>query len=344
MRIVSPFLGALLMFGSLAACGSDDKVLDPDETGDGDGDSKQGDGDGDTGDGDTGDGDGGDTGDGDDGAGDGDGDGAPTTVAKDADCDLNGIWAARQVTESTALGIAPQFASNWYYLEFAQDGENVVVKKHFDCGIQVRGTVTVVLTRETGEALMQHNVQTGRKGTMKKVNGKCEFTMERFWSIRGADEAKYRPTGSEASGTVAALKTSNPLPSKANTDGAEDWDQDGTLGVAWQVTGAASGTRNTVQRDWTEWFSDSEFSITPAKDWTSDVVTRAKFDNEENVLAPNEGLLTELSKPNSGAKHTLTLQFLGRDKSDARAKGVIKSEDFDTCLAIQGKLPAPNKL
>ncbi len=346
MRIVSPFLAALLLLGSLPACGSDDKVLDPDEDTDAGGSGK-GDGDGDQGDGDSDDGTGdGDTGDGDTGDGDtGDGDDEPTTVAKDADCDLNGVWAARQVAVSTALGIAPQYASSWYYYEFAQDGEDVVVKKHFDCGVHVKGSVTVVTSRATTEALMKRNLQAGRrKGTMKKVNGKCEFHLERFWSIRGANEAKYRPTGAATSEAISALKVSNPLPTKNNTDGAEDWENDGQLGVAWQVTGIASGTRNSVQRDWTEWFTDSEFTITPATDWTSDIVTRARFDNEENVLAPTEGLLTELSQPNVSAKHTLTLRFLGRTKSDARAKELLKADDFDTCKAFQSALPVVDKL
>src|SRR6185295_17485430 len=89
--------------------------------------------------------------------------GPVTHTAKDPDCDLNGVWAARQITVSQALFVQ-QFANNWYYLEFSQDGEQVVVSKHMDCGIFVRSIVAQVeLTPATTKALIPHNRQVGRK-------------------------------------------------------------------------------------------------------------------------------------------------------------------------------------
>jgi hypothetical protein len=355
-----------LVFGlslplALSACGGD-KVLQPDDVQDAGSDASQGPGDGDShGDGD---GDGHPSND----AGGGDGDGVATRdagpgggdgdiefgTAKDADCDLNGIWIGRQVTRSEAL-LQGQFASTWYYLEFAQDGENVVVKKHFDCGIEVHGTVTVVISPQTRDALMVHNLQKGRKGTMSKQGSGCAFTLERFWSVRGASESKFVPTGAEAAKDIADVASDNPLPKCTSQtgctgseqpvpSGAEDWDHNGKLGVAWSVTGAVTGARESVQRDWTEWFSDAEHAITPAQNWTDDLVVRAKFNNEEHVLSADNGLVAQLSTADGSAKHTVTLRFLGRDTNDPRVKALVKAKDSDTCVAIQAAIPAANSL
>lgn len=264
-------------------------------------------------------------------------------IAKDADCDLNGLWIARQVTLSRAVG-APQYASTWYYLELSQDGESVAVTRHFDCGIEVKGTVSVKLIPATVKAFIAHNAQAGRKGSMSKRQGQCSFTMERFWSVRGADEARFRPTGKEATQDIAQVAANNPLPTESNTDGAIDWENDGFLGAAWQVTGIVSGTRNTAQRDWTEWFTDSSHTITPSKDWTSDLVARVRFNNEENVLHASNPTVSSGGTSDASAQHLLTLHFLGRSTEDARAKAITKSDPFATCLAIQAALPTANSL
>jgi hypothetical protein len=109
-------------------------------------------------------------------------------VPNDPECDFSGIWIAKQVTVSEALSL-PQSSNNWYYLEFEQTGTDVRVSKHFDCGIEVRGSATVTLTRQTTEELITHNVQTGRTGTVTKQGSTCSLQIARFWSIRGADEA-----------------------------------------------------------------------------------------------------------------------------------------------------------
>lgn len=265
------------------------------------------------------------------------------SVAKDADCDLNGVWAARQVTLSRAVG-APQYASTWYYLELSQDGEEVAVKRHFDCGIEVKGTVSVKLTPATLTAFIAHNSQVGRKGTMSKRAEECAFTMERFWSVRGADEARFRPTAKQVAQDIAQVAASNPLPTQGDTDGAIDWEGDGQLGAAWQVTGIVSGTRNTVQRDWTEWFTDASHQIAPSEDWTSELVARVRFNNEENVLHASNPTVSSGGASDASAQHLLTLRFLGRSSDDRRAKQLIKADQLETCLAIQAALPPADEL
>ncbi len=337
MRWMSLASMGLVVCLSAFGCGSEDKVLQPDGNTSGDG-------------GGTGSTNGTDSGTANDGStgssqGDGDGGGGGNTggTPSDAACDMNGIWVGRQITQSEAEVIGSQFANNWYYLEFRQDGDDVVVTKHFDCGIEVQSpSLSVEIKPATAKALMQHNLQAGRKGTLKKGTGTvCDFQMERFWSVRGAKEGKYVPSPRNSSQTIAEVSKSNPLPDKDNTTGAEDWDGDGKLGVAWEVLG---GTRNTVQRDWTRYFSDATHPFPAGTDFTKDIRVRAEFSNEENVLDPTSGLLARGAMPNATAKHNLTLRFLGRSKSDSRAQALLKADDYATCRAIQAALPAQDGL
>lgn len=263
--------------------------------------------------------------------------------AKEADCDLNGVWIGRQSTEAEAL-LAKQIANNWYYLELTQNGEDVEVTAHKDCGIQVFGSVTVQLTPATTRALAAHNSQVGRKGkVVKQADGTCSFEMETFWSVRGVTENQYLPTPRTRDVTVAQLKSELPLPAKGAA-GVEDWDGDGQPGTAWQISGIAQGVRHSAQRDRTTWFSAPGYTISANKTF-SDLLVRASFDVEELVYeakAPDGSespTLRVTAIPNASAPHSLALRLLGRDRAAAMASGVIKSDDFDTCLAIQGALP-----
>ena len=262
-------------------------------------------------------------------------------AAADPMCDFTGIWIAKQATISVAEGIAiPATSNNWYYLEFKQSGTDVEVAKHYDCGIEVTGSVTVSVNRKTLEALLSHNVQTGRKATLVKEGANCKFESARFWSIRGGDEMRFIPNPTRDSDeSIDQVAMKNPLPTAQAQDGAVDWEMDGTLGVAFQASGILSGTRNSVQRDWTKWFTEPGFEIAASADWTNELKIRADFDNEENIIAA-DGLLGAGSTPQPGAKNTLRLRFLGRDAADPRVGEIVKSTQVDTCFAIQDALPA----
>jgi hypothetical protein len=266
-----------------------------------------------------------------------------TSGASDPECDFNGIWMAKQMTVSEALGL-PQTSNNWYYLELKQSGDAAEVSKHFDCGIEVRGSATVTLSKPTLTASITHNLQAGRKISVARSGASCSFEAARFWSIRGADELRFLPgepnPGRDFPDDIAAVATAKPLPTAQMTDGAIDIDMDGKLGIAFQVTGIVMGTRNSVQRDWTRWFTEPGYEIAASADWATDLEIRADFDNEESIIDPTSGLLVSNSAPSGSAKHVLILRFLGRDASDARAAAVIKPDDVDTCYAIQDALPA----
>jgi hypothetical protein len=281
-------------------------------------------------------------------------DAGPTAVAKDPDCDLNGIWAVRQVAVTTALG-APQYQNAWSYVEIVHDGSDFMIAKQFECGGEVMGTIHVTLTADTTRSLMDHNHQAGRRGTMQKGgDGSCAFTLETFWGLRGAVEASYVPAdGRNTTGTLSELQSDRPLPTAAAPTGAEDWDMDGFLGVALNASGAVTGTRHSVQRDWSRAFSDAEYLITPSVDWNEDIVVRQQAEAEDSVFAtePAGNLLLAAGTVSdaNNVNNRMTLRFLGRTAADARVAALpVTGTDpvsdpagtLATCFAIQDALPA----
>jgi len=264
-----------------------------------------------------------------------------TTLPTPPLCDLSGVWIGRQNTESLALSL-PQYANNWYYYELTQRGELLEVVRHFDCGIEVRGTVRVMLAPDTTRALMAHNLQVGRKGKVSALSdGTCSLSIEHFWSVRGLNEPSYVPTPRNSSMTLPEVQAAKPLPTAAMPELTEDWDGDMKPGITWFVNGIVSGERNTVQRDWTRYFSAPGYTIGASADF-ADLVVRAEFSNEEVVF--NAQGLNQLSMPNAAAEHTLTLRFLGRTKSDPRAAALYGADDFETCANVRKALPSTQAL
>jgi hypothetical protein len=285
------------------------------------------------------------------GADDGGRDGSdadPSTPS--ADCNLTGIWFTRIVTVTQALSL-PQYATAWGYLEIDQPPgrADFTVTKGFDCGTEVHGSVTVTLLPNTLEAHMKHNSQAGRKGTMKKhPAGHCVVSTEPFWVLLGAAE-RFLPARN-ADEEIEPVAARLPLPTIDRPEGAEDWDGDGKLGVSWQVSGVIQGTRSTVQRQWTRWFSNEQYAVAPSMDW-NDIVVRVDFDKDEAVFDPTSGPLVSpsFSVRTPETPNRSLLRFLGRDKTDARGAVVLGTDPTGdtaatvaTCHAIQDMLPAPD--
>ena len=283
------------------------------------------------------------------GSGGSSGAGGSSTLTASEDCNMSGIWAGHQVVQALALNL-PQHANSWYYFEISQPQGSVdwTVTKHFDCGQEIRGTVLVVLPPETLKVHLVHNHQTGRKGKMgKNAAGQCEFSAERFWQIWGAPD-RFLPARNAVE-EMSSVSMRLPLPTRAAPEGAEDWDNDGKLGVAYQATGLVSGTRNSVQRSWLQWFSNDQHTIIPASDWTQ-IVARSDFDGEESTFDPESGPLatSSTSDRRPEAPNRVTLKFLGKNASDPRVGQLIRGIDpeadiqaaLQTCQAIQQALPA----
>jgi hypothetical protein len=158
--------------------------------------------------------------------------------------------------------------------------------------------------------------------------------------VRGVNECKYLPKPRNQQLSIQQVSKAMPLPPKNEPQLTQDWDQDGHPGIKWNVSGIATGKRHSAQRDWTRWFSANDYDIQAKEDWDEDLLLRAEFSNEEVIYEADNPTLEQLSTPDATAKHTLTLRFLGRSSDDARAKAIVKDDDFQTCLAIQKALPA----
>jgi hypothetical protein len=257
---------------------------------------------------------------------------------------MSGLWMVKQLTRSEALGLG-QFANYYYFFELAQDGEEVTVVSQMDCDIRVEGSVSVTINEATRRSLMAHNSQRGRRATMRRQDDThCALAFERFWSVRGADEARFTPMPRSSKETVAEVRARLPLPTGQARSGAEDWEDDGQLGIAWQINGIASGTRNTVQRDYTEWFTDQTHTVKPALDFKTPLVLRSSFDNDENVINATSGLVGSLAVADQRAEHRVAWSFLGRTASDARARAVLDDDPLVTCDHIVSALPYENGL
>lgn len=280
-------------------------------------------------------------------------DGYRPPTPQDPDCDLNGIWIAQQISVATAIGAA-QYGNVWHYLEFEQNGVDVRIAKQFDCGGAVKGTLNVTFRDATTRSVMTHNRQMGRRGTMKKnASGGCDVAFERFWGVRGAVEANFIPSGGRNSmADMTQVQAERPLPKPMTPAGAEDWDGDTFMGIGWDVAGAVTGRRHSVQRDWSSWFTDATYPVTAALNWTTDIVLRAEVDLEDSVFATepaNNFLLASVATSDiRNVNNRLVMRFLGRNASDPRLRAVpITGTDpvadpataLATCLAIQAALP-----
>jgi len=259
-------------------------------------------------------------------------------IASSPECDLNGYWAGRLTTLSNALG-SDQVANNWYWMQIAQHGDSVEVIDHYDCGVEVQGlTVSahVELPRATMEKIAARNRQVGRKGTLKRDGDSCELSMERFWSVRGADPDTYLPDGRASTMTLEQAQAANALPSEDNSSGAEDWNGSdyAGLGLGWVISGIVNGTRWSVQRDWNEWFSSSEHPVA-AGDTDTQLSAGVRFTNEESVISidpPTSGLLKTAGEPlMNDVRNQITLKRLG----EAQAAELRDLPVGERCLQVQ---------
>ena len=273
--------------------------------------------------------------------------GAPG-AAQDPDCDLNGIWVARMLTVTQALGLE-QCASLYYYLEFRQDGPNVEIVNHMNCGIEAIGSARASFSTATRKALLASNSQVGRKGTFQKgADGTCELNMESFWSVIGADEAMFTPMPRNSMQTLQEVQSWKPLPMLPEDPGVVDFEGDNNPGVAFVVTeGPVNGRRHGDQRNVQRWITNDRYKITPALDWTSDIEARAEYLGEEYALAADDPFLTALAAPVPASPAArITLRFLGRSAADPRVAPIVVGSDpadadtaMMTCTNVMTALP-----
>jgi hypothetical protein len=248
---------------------------------------------------------------------------------------MNGVWIARQTTFSRdSVFNAIQTASSWSYYEISQSGRNVTVTAAMSCGIQVSGSAQVTISRAGTAALAKHTEEAGRRGLFYKEGDHCVFSLERHYQVRGCASAVYLPASVSTNPDLDAILPA--LPTAQAPSGAEDWDGDGSPGIAFIV--ASMGTRNAVQRDWNEMASDTTYKVALG---STEFVVAESFDDRDSIMATSGfgALLQAGAVPAAGLRHRAKFRRLGLTPSDAAVKAIHAAADVDTCYNIQDALP-----
>lgn len=268
------------------------------------------------------------------GGADGSGDAAGTDP-----CDLTGLWAVKgSFYARDSLFSSSQLSNNWFFLELEDDGENVRIVDGWDCGIRVEGAASVTITEETTEALRQRNSQVGRSGVAVLDGDTCRIEFERWFWVRGG-QTSLLPDDFSAyhdDDALARLQDERPLPTRDDLTNAEDTENDGQPGMAYQVGGAATGARHVVQRDWNQYATTADRVVRPA-DLADSFVVGADFDVREELLATTGcgalgcGLIEAGSSADPAAPHCA--RFVRVDPSFA------EESPIDTCFKVQELIP-----
>ncbi|HMJ13829.1 MAG TPA: DUF4215 domain-containing protein [Polyangiaceae bacterium] len=282
-------------------------------------------------------------------------DSACRTGTKTEDCDMTGYWVVRETSFNIDHVISQvQTSSNWSVLALVQSGEVFHVDKAVSCGIQVSGTATVQLSDGGLRALVHANAQdtdappprAPRQGRFVATADGCSFSMDRYYVVRGAEEARFLPPDFNAKPELATL---TPLPREEDpqnptgefTDGAQDTDGDDLPGLAWRISGTATGVRNVAQRDWYEYFTAPTTRIERrALEFVSDMA----YANQESILHVSRcpplgcGLLVAGSHPAGNLRHRAKFLYLGKELADPRVSRIVARElkqdidaDLQTC-------------
>ena len=204
-------------------------------------------------------------------------------------CDMNGTWVVVHHTINTALG-AMQVASNYYYYEITQDGDDFTADKSLACGFVSRGTTDVSLPDKTTSELARRTPQ-GRTGSFKlnEAADGCELIFDRDYVVRGADEDRFLNDLWQRGDPPISL---NDLPLPANeAEDMEDWDEDGFEGITL-LTGL--GDRYVAQIDWNEYLG----SVPPNSDqFGGKGVIDVDYDSREMVSSQTTDLLRISATP-----------------------------------------------
>lgn len=238
-------------------------------------------------------------------------------------CDMTGTWMGQIYTVSEAMGTFQAEAYNWFYYEIEDNGDEYVdIKRSFDCSFVVCGSATEIdITHEQDLGLTPRNRQDGilksdpddftkaadEEGALvdpRKIryaqseDGVCEFSMERWWSVRSAPLKHLPPRDEYSTMSIGQMQSNEDtaLPPKtgyedmiADLFDEYDWDKDGSIGLNLQLDKPTTGWRDAIQRDW------NEVPTTYVADGLFDFTVPAIFDNEETVYDASVALLDQES-------------------------------------------------
>jgi hypothetical protein len=245
----------------------------------------------------------------------------PIDASAAGPCDLTGRWLLTTREVATAIG-AVEAAHTWRYCELTQSGSQVTVSKGLDCGADVRGVSSVAANVDYPKAwpaLLQHNTDTGRRGTSAETASGCAVTFEKRYQVSGASASYADPSQTLPTSTQQAT---------SNNPGWEDWDQDGNPGFTMNVTGLVTGQIYIVTRAWSAWsgsIAARATTFTLADDWNT----------EQDLLGYNAPPLLEQAtagvKDGDASQHFTVFARLGA----AQATG----DDTAICASIRSLAP-----
>ena len=278
---------------------------------------------------------------------------------RDTACDMTGFWGARETEyERDSIVGSLQISSQWFFFHLTQTGDTFVIDQELDCGVHVTGSATVEYSAASVRAMIYANrmddvggAHGARHGTSQAANGGCAVTLDRWYSLRGAEDS-YLPGDF---GSHPALSSLTPLPVESDpvngTDspvGITDPDGDGIPGVGFDVTGFVTGTRNSAQRVWQDYATPDG---APAPASAIIVTVPGEFDIEEHVMrVSNCGTGCSLLASAANAAHDtpgrIVFLFVGKTFGSARVAAVAANvprqavnDDLTTCANVRLLLP-----
>jgi hypothetical protein len=187
------------------------------------------------------------------------------------------------------------------------------------------------------QKIVSTNSHAGLSGTYASNGDGCDLDMDRVYFVLGADPSLFLPEDPSARPELVDLP---PLPTEDDTTGAEDWDGDGELGLAFEVDAFVSGTRNSVQRAYQEFESDGgnpDYTIEhSAATFTVNNLTAIS----ESILSADNALLESVGSLN-GSDHPVTFTRLGdsRETAEFPSGDPVPSSGFDVCKALEEEFP-----
>lgn len=292
------------------------------------------------------------------------GDGPTCQNARKAEaCDMTGYWVTRETSFARDLVLNEiQTSSSWFVYRFSQQGEAFQVEQALNCGTRTTGSATVEPTAASLRALLYssglgpNTLRGPRRGTFKPDGTGCAVTFDRWYNGRGILDTLL-PADFDVRPDLASLPAMPYEPNPANPQvtnaalyaaGADDAEHDGIPGMAFRITGIASGVRNSAQRDFKEW---ATLAGQPVPRFTILMTVPGTWDLQESVLRVTDcglscGLVSSRASVAKDHPPRIVFRFLGKSLSGPAVSAVVKGNmgdavdaDLATCGNVRNALP-----
>lgn len=276
---------------------------------------------------------------------------------RDTDCDMSGYWAARATAyERDAIIGAVQVSSTWSLLRLEQRDDRFRVIEHLDCGVLVTGSATIETPATTLRALIASSRMDAPphgplRGTSRREGASCAVNIDRWYKVLGAT-ARHLPEDFSMRPPLESLPplptAKDPLNGTEAPPGATDPDGDAIPGIAFDVSGVVTGTRNSAHREWTEYATAPGSPVAAA---ALSLVIPGAFDLQDEVLRVTRcstgcALLASTARAARDLTPRLTLEFIGKSEDSARVREVVVAppradieRDVSTCARVRMVVP-----